>query len=77
MNSVLAQSDWFLYLGISCTIHPRAKQNGVSSFVSVTEGIKFVLNKRSGRARVYQKATKSGNKLFRDMFFFYRQPADF
>ena len=32
----LAQSDWFLYLEISCTIHLRAKQIA-SSFVYVAE----------------------------------------
>ena len=49
----LAQSDWFLYLKISCTIHIRAKQDGVR--LCLRYGRTF-FNKRSRHARQHQKS---------------------
>ena len=64
----IAQSDWLLCLGISYTIHLRAKQDG-SRFVSVMED-KNYFNKRNRRAKQYQKTkdTVSGIKVFRDLY---------
>ena len=65
-----AQSDWFLYLGISCTIHLSEQNKMVSRFLSVTEEELFLVNEAAVRNNS-KKATKFANKLFKDMYFFY------
>ena len=52
---VFAQFDWFLFLGISCTIHLRAKQDGVQ--FCLRYGRSF-FNKQSRRATQHQKSNE-------------------
>ena len=52
---LFAQFDWLLYLGISGTIHPRGKQDGVQ--LCFRQGRTF-FNKRSCRARQHQKSNE-------------------
>ena len=65
-----AQSDWFFYLRISCTVHLRAKQDGVPFCFSYISRIFFSLNEVAVPDNS-KNATKFGNKAFRDMYFFY------
>ena len=51
-----AQSDWFPYLGISCTIHLRAKQDGIP--FCFCYGRRTFLDQRSRRAIQYQKSNE-------------------
>ena len=50
-----AQSDWFLYFGISCTVHLQVKQDAVQFWV-VVENV-FLINDVAV-ARQYQKSNK-------------------
>ena len=63
------QSDWLLCLEIFCTVHLRAKQDGVQ--FCLRYGRTFYFNKRSRRARQYQKPMKLGNQVSKVMYFFY------
>ena len=65
MKSVLAQSDWFIYYGISCTTHLRAKQDSVPFRFSYGRRT-FLINGAIAPNNT-KKATKFGNKVLRDM----------
>ena len=65
-----AQSDWFLYLRTSCTMHFRAKQDGVPFCLNYVRRTFFLINEAAvpGNSK---KATKFDNDKFRDMYFSY------
>ena len=60
VNSVFLRSDWFLHLGISCTIHPLAKQDGVP--FCFCYGRRF-FNKRSRPAKRFQKRKENWQQI--------------
>ena len=60
------QSDWFFYLVISCTIHLRAKQDGVQ--LCLRYGRTF-FNGRSRRARQHQKSNEIWRLSFQGYLF--------
>ena len=56
------QPDWFLHLGISCTIHLRVKQDGVQ--FCLCYGRTFLINEVAVPDRI-RKATKFCNEVFK------------
>ena len=65
-----AQSDWFVYLGISCTIHLRAKQDGVQFCFSYGRRKLFGIN-WAATPNSSKLVTKFGYKISRNMYFLY------
>ena len=65
-----AHYEWFLYLGISCTIHLRAKQDGCPFCFSYGRSKLFRINE-AVMPHNTKNATKFGNKVFRDICFSY------
>ena len=64
-----AQSDWFLYLAISCTIHRRAKQDGVPFCFS--QGRTFFKQTKSSCHTIPQNQQNLAIKYSKNIYFFY------
>ena len=66
----LGQSDYFLSLGISCTIQLRAKQDGFQFCFCCGRRTSFSINEGAIPDNT-KKATKFGKKVFIDLYIFY------
>ena len=64
------QTDWFLYLRISCTIYLRAKQDG-DRVCFCYERINFFSINETAVPHNTKIATKFGNKSFKHKYFFH------
>ena len=62
-------SDWFLYLGISCTIYLPNKTRWRLALFTLRKNI-FTINEVAVPDNT-KKATKFGNGVFKDMYLFF------